>query len=106
MTRIVVDASIAIAWFVDEAGSAAANAKLAQWRRDSVQPIAPSWFLCEFANNLHQRMRAGHLRWSFVELSMPEIFRFVAIEETPGVIVHQRGLEIASQLALPASYDA
>lgn len=57
MSSVVVDASIAVKWVVEEPGSEDARALLETWLAADMQPVAPSWLACEVSNILYQKMR-------------------------------------------------
>ncbi len=52
---VVVDASVACKWVLNEPETPQARALLAHWVAARLQPIAPSWFACEVANVLYRR---------------------------------------------------
>jgi len=70
---VVVDASIAVCWFVREAGSAAAN----QLVRNNVSMIAPSLLLPEFGNAVWKKWRRGQMDTAQVEIAVREVNRFL-----------------------------
>ena len=57
MSRVVIDASVAIKWVVDEADSDAAVAVL-----ESCSPVSPDLLIAECANILWKKARRGELR--------------------------------------------
>jgi predicted nucleic acid-binding protein len=70
---VVVDASVAVCWFVREAGSLAAN----QLVRNDVHMIAPSLILPELANAVWKKWRRGQMDAAQTEIAVREINRFV-----------------------------
>jgi predicted nucleic acid-binding protein len=55
----VVDASVALKWYFDEDGSAAADRLLAQQAQGACDLLAPDLVVSEFANALWKKIRRG-----------------------------------------------
>jgi len=104
-SSVVVDTSLAVKWVLIETDSSDARRLRERWRRDGVQPIVPSWFACEVANVLYQRLRAGRYTLPEIRRSLGEVLTFVAVRDFEAVVA-DRGLEIAALLGQKASYDA
>ena len=102
---VVVDASLAVKWLVEEEDSDKAHAVLQSWVSQDITRIAPYLMPFEVANALHRRVVRG-------ELSVDESARMIArllgsrleLHQTPSL--HVRALELASQLSQAAAYDA
>ena len=102
---VVVDASLALKWLVEEDDSDKAHAALQSWVAQDVTRIAPYLMPFEVANALHQRVLRG-------ELSVGDSTRMIArllgssleLHQTPNL--HVRALQLASQLRQGAAYDA
>ena len=102
---VVVDASLAVKWLVEEDDSDKAHAVLESWVAQDVSRIAPHLMPFEVANALHRRV----LRW---ELNIADSTRMIArllesrleLHQPPGH--HVRALRLASQLKQGAAYDA
>ena len=102
---VVVDASLAVKWLVEEEDSDKAHAVLQSWVTQDISRVAPHLMSFEVANALHRRVMRG-------ELSVGESSRMIArllgsqleLHQTPGL--HVRALELASQLNQGAVYDA
>jgi predicted nucleic acid-binding protein len=89
LRTVVVDASVAVCWFVREAGSQAAN----QLIRDDISLIAPSLILAEVANTVWKKQRRGQMEPAQAEIALREIPRFVQeIVELAGLIALAAGL--------------
>jgi predicted nucleic acid-binding protein len=56
---VVVDISLALKWVLAESDTKAAEGLLAEWQAKGSRMIAPSLFLVEAANALHQYVRTG-----------------------------------------------
>lgn len=100
---LVVDASIAMKWVIDEELSEQARALL---RDQAVYPIvAPLHFLSEVTNALHQRVRRGHMTDDEAQDALAEIVRLgVTLQDSPGL--YGQALTFARSNRLPATYDS
>ena len=102
---VVVDASLAVKWLVEEHDSDKAHTALESWIAQDVTRIAPHLLPFEVANALHRRVLRG-------ELSVDNSVRMMArllqsqleLHQPPGL--HVRALQLASQLRQNAVYDA
>ena len=102
---VVVDASLAVKWLVEEDDSDKAHAVLQSWVAEDITRIAPYLMPFEVANALHRRVLRG-------ELNVVDSTRMIArllesrleLHQPPGL--HARALQIASQLNQSAVYDA
>ena len=100
---VVVDASLAVKWLVEEDDSDRAHAALQSWVAQGITRIAPHLMPFEVANALHV------LRG---ELNVGDSIRMIArllesrleLHQPPNL--HVRALQLASQLKQPAVYDA
>ena len=102
---VVVDASLAVKWLVEEDDSYKAHAVLQSWVARDIARIAPHLLPFEVANALHRRVLRGELN---VADSIRMMARLLAsrleLHEPPGL--HIRALQLASQLNQNAAYDA
>ena len=102
---VVVDASLAVKWLVEEDDSDKAHAALQSWVAQDITRIAPHLMPFEVANALHRRVLRG-------ELNVGDSTRMIAqllesqfqLHQPPGL--HVRALQLASQLKQNAAYDA
>ena len=102
---VVVDASLAVKWLVEEDDSDKAHAVLQSWVAQDITRIAPHLMPFEVANALHRRVSRG-------ELSVGDSIRMIArllasrleLHQPPDL--HVRALQLASQLKQSAAYDA
>ena len=94
---VVVDASLAVKWLVEEDDSDKAHAALQSWVAQDITRIAPHLMPFEVANALHRRVLRGELN---VGDSIRMIARLLAsrleLHQPPGL--HVRALQLASQL--------
>ena len=102
---VVVDASLAVKWLVEEDDSDKAHAALQSWVAQDITRISPHLMPFEVANALHRRVLRGELN---VGDSIRMIARLLAsrLELHQPPELHVRALQLASQLKQNAAYDA
>ena len=102
---VVVDASVAFKWLVEEENSDKATALTRLWDDEGTQPVAPRIMPFEVANVLHRRVVRGDIGLEVAQGLMQDLITLgVVLHETPSL--HRRALELASQLKQGAVYDA
>ena len=102
---VVVDASLAVKWLVEEEDSDKAHAALESWVAQDVTRIAPYLMPFEVANALHRRVARGELSIANSARMMTRLLGSrLELHHSPGL--HGRALELASQLSQGAVYDA
>ena len=95
---VVVDASLAVKWLVDEDDSDKAHAVLESWVTHDVTRIAPYLMPFEVANVLHRRVLRGELSVSNGARMMTRLLGSrLELHQSTGL--HVRALELASQLS-------
>ena len=102
---VVVDASVAVKWLVEEVDSDRAHAVLQDWDARGITRVAPYLLPFEVANALHRRVLRG-------ELNVGDSTRLIArllesrleLHQPPDL--HVRALQLASRLRQGAAYDA
>src|ERR1700687_1742519 len=103
--EIVVDASLALKWVLDEPYTVEANDLLENWREQRNKLLAPALFLYEIANALTKRIQ--RYQWTLAQAK--ERLGFF-LESGPLLqqigAVHPRALELADRFRLPTAYDA
>ncbi len=101
---VVVDASLAVKWILNEVWHHEALALLAQWEQRSVKRIAPSWFSCEVANVFYKRLLRGDLSLADAQLGIQSIHLAITLRDAePAISI--RALELAVALGRTATYD-
>jgi predicted nucleic acid-binding protein len=105
MPDVVVDASIAVKWVIEEDGSEEARILLQSWLSAGVQPIAPSWFTCEIANILYRKALTRDLSFEDALDAYDDVISFVTIR-TEHISDGRRGMHIARETSQKQSYDA
>ncbi len=102
---VVVDASLAVKWLVEEDDSDKAHALLESWVAQDVTRIAPYLMPFEVANVLHRRV----IRREFsVDIGTRMMARLLGsqLQFHYSPKLHIRALELASELRQGAVYDA
>jgi predicted nucleic acid-binding protein len=109
MTRrlppIVVDASIAVKWVLDEPWSAEAQQLRHQWRQERRLLVVPSLFVYEISNVLYQRVRRGTLTADEAEIGRGALLsiRFQVVHPSSRWV--RRAWDLATTQGHPATYD-
>ena len=101
----VVDASLALKWFVDEEDSDKARALSRGWSASGVGIIAPYLMLAEIANALHRKVVDGQLTLE----SAAEILEDLdtsEIEFYNAPSIHAGAARIAGRIGQGAVYDS
>ena len=102
---VVVDASLAFKWLVEEEHSDKAHAILQSWDNRSVRLASPHLMPFEVVNALHRRVVRGELTTEVAAGLIESLLSSrLELHETPGL--HRRALELASQLGQGAAYDS
>ncbi len=102
---VVVDASVAVKWLVNEIHTEEAFALARSWARSDIQPVAPHLMPVEVANALHQRVRRGELSLEAATRLLDALVNSgIRMREPNGL--HSRAMQIASQLRQGSTYDA
>ena len=102
---VVIDASLAIKWLIEEIDSDIAHAALQHWVEQDTARIAPYLLPFEVANVLHRRVVRQ-------ELGLEDSARMIARLRESKLELHQpqglhvRALQLASRLSQGAAYDA
>jgi len=104
MTSVVVDASCAVKWMIEEEWTAEATELLRGWTRDDILPIAPAWIVCEVSNVLFQRFRNHQIRLADAQDNLRDLTRLVAIGTFDPALA-PRAMELAQTLGLAKTYD-
>ena len=102
---VVVDASLAIKWLVEEDDSDKAQAILQSWVAQDVTRIAPYLMPFEVANALHRRVLRGELNVSQSAL-LRSLLLDSRLELHHSSSMHVRAMQLAGELRQGAAYDA
>ena len=102
---VVVDASLAIKWLVEEEDSDRAHTMLQSWVAQDITRVSPYLMPFEVANALHRRVLRGELNVSQSALLLSRLLdSSLELHHLPSL--HVRALELATQLRQGAAYDA
>ncbi len=102
---VVVDASLAVKWLVNEELTAEADSLALSWTRSGNLPVAPYLMPVEVANALFQYVARGRLSLDgAVGLLRNLLNSGMELMEPAGL--HTMALELASRLQLGSIYDA
>ncbi|MCH8207125.1 MAG: type II toxin-antitoxin system VapC family toxin [Chloroflexi bacterium] len=101
---VVVDASLALKWVVEEEDTEPATALRAEWYEAGELLVAPPIFRPEVTNALHQKVRRGEVGRPEAVEGLQQLVSAVAIGEPAGL--YERALELAAAFRLGAVYDS
>ena len=102
---VVVDASLAFKWLVEEEFSDEATELTRIWDDAGTRVAAPPLMPFEVANALHRRVVRGEIEVEAAGALMRDLMSLgIVFHETPGL--YPRALELASRLNQGAIYDA
>ena len=102
---VVVDASLAVKWLIEEEDSGEAREIARSWEDRGIHTAAPYFMPAEVANVLHRRVIDN-------EISVEEAVTLIEVLLASGIElrhppgIHARALELASLLGQGAVYDA
>ncbi|PKB71862.1 MAG: hypothetical protein BZY87_03240 [SAR202 cluster bacterium Io17-Chloro-G6] len=104
-TTVVVDASVAVKWLVEEDYSRQADELLATWDSENARVAGPHLLPVEVSNALYQRVRRRQISLdTAVQLEAEFLENDIALFQSASL--HLRAIRIASALAQPAVYDS
>lgn len=101
---VVVDASVALKWILNEEGTEEALALWDRWQAGGERVVAPPVFRAEVANALRQVVRRGVVTASDADELLDTLLDIVAIEEP--LTLYARALRMSHEFDLGAVYDA
>ena len=102
---VVIDASQAVKWLLEEEDSDKAHAVLQSWVAQDISRIAPYLMPFEVSNALHRRVLRGELNLGDSTRMIERLFESrLELHQPPGL--HVRALQLASKLKQSAVYDA
>ena len=102
---VVVDASVAFKWLVEEENSDKATALARLSDDDGIQLAAPAIMPFEVANALHRRVVRGDLSLE-VAVELMQRLISIGVKLHHPLTIHQRALQLANHLSQGAVYDA
>ena len=104
---VVIDASIAIKWSLNETDSCTALDLLANWTDRGIEVLAPALLAYEVTNALYRHIRKGDLPFDDARRGLTEvIFKVVEFDFSENSDFNIRAMELGQQFGLPAAYDS
>ena len=105
--RVVVDASLALKWVLEERHSAEAQSLLNRWVQTQVIVTAPMLLVFEAANVLYQRVRRGQLGVEAAEEALSALTAtHLTLMGGDEPDLSSQAIKLAETYRLPATYDA
>ena len=101
---VVVDASVAVKWVLQEEHTEEALRLWDRWQESSEFVVAPRLFSAEVTNVMHQRVRRGQLASADAAEILDTLLSIVAVSEPEGL--YGRSFALAGLLGLNSTYDA
>lgn len=104
---VVVDASLAIKWVLNEPDSDRALALLNQWNANKVVMIAPSLLSFEVSNAFYKNYLRGKLTFTRAKEAIQEVLSLgIELEFSEKPDLHHEAIVLSERYKLPATYDA
>ncbi len=104
---VVVDASLALKWVLDEADSDLADKLLDSWSDESIDVIAPALLAYEVTNTLHRQVVKGKLTYEEARQALTDLFSTgILLNFSLHEDISTQAMEFAHDFGLPATYDA
>lgn len=101
---VVIDASDAVKWVVNEIRTNRALTLARSWVRSSIQPMAPYLMPVEVSNALYRRVVLGEIPF-LAATELLDAFLRMGIELREPTGVHRRAMELSSRLSQDSIYD-
>ena|SRR6266480_996020 len=99
MSNVVVDASIALKWTINEADSSTALALLADWTNREIEVHAPSLLAYEVTNALYRRVRKGEIPFYDARRGLTEIiYKVVEFDFPEDPDFNNRAMELGQHM--------
>jgi predicted nucleic acid-binding protein len=102
---VVVDASLAAKWLVNEIHTEKAYALARSWAEKGIQPVAPYLMPVEVANVLYRRALQGDISLE-TATSLLDGLMDAGIEYRQPQGIHHKAIDLAAQLQQDTIYDA
>lgn len=104
---VVVDASIALKWVIDESDSAKAHALLIEWSDKGIILLAPALFTYEITNILYQNVRKNEITLERAKRALEDVmFLGIEIDIPQDFGLDRRAIELAHKFGFKATYDS
>ena len=104
---VVVDASIAIKWVLEEPDSDRADTLLAEWINKGKLILAPDLLAYEITNALYRKVRKGEITLERAKEALKEIsLTEIEFDFSSDFALSTRAIGLANHFSLPATYDS
>jgi predicted nucleic acid-binding protein len=103
--RVVVDASLALAWVIHERFTNAAITLLSGWNQQATDRIAPALFASECASVLLKHIRRGTITHAGAQRALDDLLVAVRLQARDGDLAG-RALEIADLIGAGRAYGS
>jgi predicted nucleic acid-binding protein len=104
MSKVVVDASIALRWVLRDEKEARVDALLEQWATSLTEMLVPPLFLAEVTNALYLSVKRKRLTLAEADLALRAIMELgIQVAEPSGL--YPRSLRLAVEYAATNAYD-
>jgi predicted nucleic acid-binding protein len=104
---VVVDASVALKWVIDESDSDKAQALLIEWGNKGTIMLAPALFTYEITNILYQNVRKNEITLERAKSAIKDvIFLGIEFDIPQDMGLGRRAIELAHKFGLKATYDS
>jgi predicted nucleic acid-binding protein len=105
--QVVVDASIAIKWILEEVDSDRADTLLAEWINKRMLILAPNLLAYEITNALYRKVRKGEITLDRAKEALEEIsLTEITFDFSSDFALSTRAIELANHFNLPTTYDS
>ncbi len=104
---VVVDASIALKWVLDEPDSDIAQILLAEWIDKGLVILAPALLAYEATNSLYRIARKGEITRDRARQALIKIlFTGLEFDFSQGASLSMKAMELSERFDRPATYDS
>ena len=104
---VVVDASIALKWVLDEPDSDIAQILLAEWIDKELVILAPALLAYEATNSLYRKVRKGEITRDRARQALTKIlFTGLELDFSQDTSRSMKAMELSERFDRPATYDS
>jgi predicted nucleic acid-binding protein len=105
VSKVVVDASLALRWVLRDEKEARADALLEQWIASITEMLAPPLFPAETTNALYLSVKRNRLTMAEAQLALDTIMQ-LGVQITEPSDLYRHSLRLAATYSLSNAYDA
>ncbi len=104
---VVVDASIALKWVIDESDSDKAQALLGEWSNRRTIMLAPALITYEITNILYQNVRKNEIALERAKSALEDVMLIgIEFDIPQDYRLGRRAIELAHKFGIKATYDS